>query len=55
MMPGRRFSDGSDLLGGLIAAGGVLLLLFMAWGSVIFFAATSWAFFVHVLRLWGAA
>lgn len=53
MMPGRRQSD--DFIGLLTAAGSVLLMLLMAWGTLIFFAASSWAFFVHVLRMWGAA
>lgn len=55
MMPGRRFSDGSDVLAGLAAAGALLLFLLMAWGTVIFVAASSLAFFIHVLRMWGAA
>lgn len=55
MMPGRRSSDSADPLAGLMAMGAVFFLLFMAWGAVIFFAATSWAFFLHVLRMWGAA
>lgn len=55
MMPGRRNSDSTDVLGGITAASALLLILLMAWATVIFFAAGSWAFFLHCLRLWGAA
>lgn len=55
MMPGRRQSDAADLVAGVTAAGTLLLILLMGWASIIFAAATSWAFFVHVLRWWGVA
>jgi hypothetical protein len=53
MMPGRRASD--DLFGMLAALGSLLIIVFMAWATVIFAAAASWSLFVYFLRIMGAA
>lgn len=54
-MPGRRFSDASDLLAMLMALFGLACVFFIAWGLVIGFIAASWALFKFLLRIWGAA
>lgn len=53
MMPGRRASD--DLGAMLAALGSLLIIVGMAWATVIFMAAASWSLFLHFLRMLGAA
>lgn len=55
MMPGRRYSDVSNLLAALMALGCLVCIFFIAWGTVVFAAAATWALFSHFLRMMGAA